>query len=379
MSAGREMRVVHATECAASGTLSVLISLAHELAAAGARQIIVYSPRAETPADVEKMFPANVEFERVPAARGLHLAFAAKFHAALARAMRALQPEVLHLHSSKAGFLGRGAQTLHRWPCRTLYSPHGLSFLDPQRPARNALFRSLEWLAARGGAIPVGCGRGEADLLTRLSGREALLLENPVDHFFFDVMRAPAAAPTVVTLGRLSRQKAPENFAAVARVVRQRAPQTRFIWIGDGDAAYRDVLQVAGCEVTGWCNRAEVALHLASAHVYLQSSRWEGLPISVIQALASGVPCVVNDCIGNRDAVTHEVTGFVAASTAALAGAVAGLLEDEGLRAALGAAARVEALRRFGRPAFRAQVRRLYGIAERVPSRASMEAHVISA
>jgi glycosyltransferase involved in cell wall biosynthesis len=91
------------------------------------------------------------------------------------------------------------------------------------------------------------------------------------------------------------------------------------------------------------------------------------------------VPCVVNDCIGNRDAVTHEVTGFVAASTAALAGAVAGLLEDEGLRAALGAAARVEALRRFGRPAFRAQVRRLYGIAERVPSRASMEAHVISA
>ena len=375
---GRELRVIHATECAASGTLSVIVSLAHELAAAGARQTFVYCPRPETPPDLEALFPAGVEFVAVPAARGLHLAFVANFSAALARVVRGFAPDVLHVHSSKAGFLGRLMRVLYRWPCRTLYSPHGLSFLDPDKHGRNTVFRSLEWLAAQSGAVPVGCGRGEAELLAGLSGHEALLLENPVDDFFFGVPRTPAAAPTVMTLGRLSRQKAPENFAAVARSVRARTPGARFVWVGDGDAGYRTLLEEAGCEVTGWCDRAAVARHLASAHVYLQTSRWEGLPISVIQALAAGVPCVVNDCIGNRDAVEHGVDGFVAAP-GTLAERVAQLLADEPLRERFGAAARVEAARRFGRAAFRAQVREIYGIAERAPARDPLEAHVVSA
>jgi len=374
----RELRVIHATECAASGTLNVIVSLAHELAAAGARQTIVYCPRAETPPDLKALFPAGVEFIDVPAARGLHLEFVAQFAAALARTVREFEPDVLHLHSSKAGFLGRFVRAVYRWPCRTLYSPHGLSFLDPDKQAQNALFYSLEWLAARGGTLPVGCGRGEAALLARLSRREALLLENPVDEFFFGVPRSPAAAPTVVTIGRLSRQKAPEKFAAVARSVRQHAPQARFIWVGDGDAGYRTLLEEAGCEVTGWCNRAAVAQHLGRAHVYLQTSRWEGLPISVIQALAAGVPCVVNDCIGNRDAVENGVDGFVAAQEA-LAERVVQLLGDAPLRERFGAAARVEAARRFGRAAFRARVRHIYGITERASAHDSLEAHVVSA
>ena len=375
---GRELRVIHATECAAAGTLSVIVSLAHELAAAGARQTIVYCPRAETPPDLEALFPAGVEFVAVPAAHGLHLAFVTNFSAALARAVREFEPDVLHLHSSKAGFLGRMVRALYRWPCRVLYSPHGLSFLDPDKHVRNALFRSLEWLVAGLGAVPVGCGRGEAELLARLSGREALLLENPVDEFFVGVQRSPAAVPTVMTIGRLSRQKAPERFAAVARSVRRHTPEARFIWVGDGDAGYRTVLEEAGCEVTGWCTRAAVAQHLGQAHVYLQTSRWEGMPISVIQALAVGVPCVVNDCIGNRDAVENGVDGFVAAPDA-LADRVLQLLGDAPLRERFGAAARVEAARRFGRSAFRAQVRQIYGITERAPSRGSLEAHVVSA
>jgi len=374
----RDLRVIHATECAAAGTLSVIVSLTHELAAAGAQQTIVYSTRAETPSDLEALFPVGVSFVRVAPAAGLHLEFVRHFFAGLARTVREFEPDVLHLHSSKAGFIGRVARVLNRWPCRVLYSPHGLSFLDPDKHARNTVFRSLEWLAAGLGAVPVGCGRGEADLLERLSGREALLLENPVDEIFFDVPRTPSAAPTVMTLGRLSRQKAPERFAAVARAVRAHTPEARFIWVGDGDASYRTLIEDSGCEVTGWCNRAAVAQHLARAHVYLQTSRWEGLPISVIQALAAGVPCVVNDCIGNRDAVENGVDGFVAAPDA-LASRVSQLLDDVPLQHRFGAAARVECARRFGRAAFRAQVRQIYGITEHATAHDSVEAHVVSA
>jgi glycosyltransferase involved in cell wall biosynthesis len=88
------------------------------------------------------------------------------------------------------------------------------------------------------------------------------------------------------------------------------------------------------------------------------------LPISVIQALAAGVPCVVNDCDGNRDAVTHDVSGFVADSNALLAQHVISLLDDADLRARMSSAARAEARRRFGPAAFRAQVQRLYRLEE---------------
>jgi glycosyltransferase involved in cell wall biosynthesis len=366
------MRVVHATECAASGTLAVLVSLAHELAAAGARQHVIYSTRAETPAGVEALFPAGTTFARVPAASGTHRAFVAGLDAALTQALGELDPDVLHLHSSKAGFVGRVVALVRRSRARVFYSPHGLSFLDPDKPLRNAVFRGLEWLAARTGATPVGCGRGEAELLTRLTGREARLLENPVDAEFFALAREPAPTPVIVTMGRLSRQKAPERFAELARAVTARRPDAHFVWIGDGETNFRAVLEDADVEITGWCDRAGVRAHLARAHVYAQTSRWEGLPISVIQALAAGVPCIVNDCIGNRDAVTHELSGFVCRTNAGLAAAALRLLENEHLRASVGAAARLEAERRFGRAAFRAQVRALYGITEPAGERAGM-------
>jgi len=358
------MKVIHATECAGSGTLSVLIALVHELAAAGSRQLIVYSERAETPPNLTALFPDGVEFVRVSPAAGLHLQFAAEFCRALASAVRSFQPDVVHLHSSKAGFLGRITHLAMRWRCRTYYSPHGLAFLDPDRRLRNAIFRTLEFVAARTGATPVGCGRSEAALLTKLSGRDALLLENPVDERFFEIASVSAQVRTVVTVGRLSRQKAPEKFAAVARLVRRQRPDIRFAWIGDGDAHYKPELAAAGCEMTGWRTREQVAEHLARAHVYLQTSRWEGLPISVIQALAAGVPCVVNDCDGNRDAVAHGVSGFVADSNDSLADHIIALLDDADLRARMGDAARGEARRRFGQAAFCAQVRRLYRLEE---------------
>ncbi len=354
------MKIIHATECAASGTLSVIVSLAHELAASGARQMLVYSERPETPADLTSLFPPGMEFVRVAPAAGLHVTFAREFWRALAGAVGTFGPDVLHLHSSKAGFIGRFAHRAMRWSCRVFYSPHGLSFLDPDRRARNALFKTLEYLAARTGATPVGCGRGEAELLTQLSGREALLLENPVDECFFDIERRPAERITVTTLGRLSRQKSPETFAAVARAVRTQRPDVRFEWIGDGEPNYQPMLEAAGCAITGWRTREQVAELLARADIYLQTSRWEGLPISVIQAMAAGLPCVVNDCIGNRDTVSHGTSGLVGGSIDALVRHVITLADDAALRARMGAAARGEARLRFGTAAFRAQVRKLY-------------------
>jgi glycosyltransferase involved in cell wall biosynthesis len=359
------LRVLHATECAASGTLTVMVALAHELANAGAKQMVLYSQRAETPVDLVELFPAGVEFMQVPAARGLHLGFIRNFSQALRRLADEWKPDVVHLHSSKAGFVGRFALAALRSKVNVLYSPHGLSFLDPDRTARNAVFKSLEYLAAKTPSTAVACGCSEAQLLSALSGREAIMLENPVDDTFFTIDPRPTDAPVIVSVGRLSRQKAPDRFAAVARLVRQQRPDARFVWIGDGDAHYAATLREAGCEMLGWRTQGEVAASLSTATVYLQTSLWEGLPVSVIQALAAGVPCVVQDCVGNRDAVAHESTGFVAESIDDLAARIVCLIDDSDMRAVMSARARRDARRRFGRAAFGRRVRQLYELADR--------------
>jgi glycosyltransferase involved in cell wall biosynthesis len=343
-----------------------MIALAQELANVGAQQMVAYSVRAETPADVEAAFPPGVVFIKIPSAGGLHLQFIAGLWRALREALTQWKPDVVHLHSSKAGFIGRAALAAMNADAQTrvLYSPHGLPFLDPQRPLRNVLFRGLEALAARTNATLVGCGRSETEMLAALSNRRALSLENPVAGRFFTVERQGQAVPTIVSVGRLSRQKAPDRFALLARALRLHIPNLRCIWVGDGEDHYKAELRSSGCEVTGWVGADDVARFLASAHIYVQTSQWEGLPIAVIQALAAGVPCVVNDCAGNRDAVSHTATGFIARTDTEMVGYVRQLIDDPMLATRMGAQGRREASSRFGSQAFRSRVLQIYEIAE---------------
>lgn len=355
------LRVIHATECLAAGTLQVMRTLTQVLDTAGARQTVLYSRRAESPSDVAALFPAGIKLIEVPRAGGHHLAFVRGFMRALKHECAQWNPSHVHLHSSKAGFLGRYALRRDRH-IQVLYSPHGLSFLDTARPVNNALRYGLERVASLWDAMPVACGPGEGKLLSRLARRNAFVLENPVDDAFFSVSEAARRGGTIVTVGRISRQKAPERYADVARRVLKERPDVRFIWVGDGDPQGRELLEAAGCEVTGWVDRQGVLDALAQADIYLQTSRWEGMPLSVIQAMAAGLPCVVTDVIGNRDAVVHAVTGYVTVDEADMAERTTALLDDSARRFEQGAAARDAARNRFSARVFAARAQVLYGL-----------------
>ncbi len=357
------LRIIHATECLAAGTLQVMRALAGVLDAAGAAQVILYSRREESPPDVAAQFPAAVRLIEVPPARGNHAAFVRGFTRALRHECAHWAPTHVHLHSSKAGFVGRFALR-RQSQLKVLYSPHGLSFLDNARPVANALRYGLERMASQWNATPVACGTGEGELLAKLTQRRAFVLENPVDDAFFSVSDAARQGRTVVTVGRISRQKAPERFAEMARRVLALHPDVRFVWVGDGDPHGRAQLEAAGCEVTGWVDKPGVLDHLARADVYLQTSRWEGMPLSVIQAMAAGLPCIVTDVVGNRDAVEHGVSGYVVASEVHMAEHTVALLDDETARRTLGKASRLTAKNRFSAEVFAARVRALYGLVQ---------------
>lgn len=362
---GDHPKIIHATECLAAGTLAFLVQATHELAETGVRQSLVFARRSDTPAAVETLFDQRVDLIEIAPPRGLHLGYLRDLRRALLRQMQDADHALVHLHSSKAGFLGRLAMLGLRERPKIFYSPHGLAFLNRHQRLRSAAFRTLEWLASRVDSTLVGCSRSEAALLGRVAARPARVLENAVDDSFFAVRRHEDALPLVVSIGRVCFQKAPERFAALATRFQIAELPARFVWVGAGDTEGEAQLRAAGVEVTGWVGRDEVQRLLGAASVYVQTSRWEGMPLSVLQALAAGVPCVVNDAVGNRDAVRQGLSGFVTSGLDEMLLAVRRLLHDDMLRRRLGANARRDAVERFSGSSFRTRLCRLYGLQPR--------------
>jgi glycosyltransferase involved in cell wall biosynthesis len=122
------------------------------------------------------------------------------------------------------------------------------------------------------------------------------------------------------------------------------------------------MLRAAGVQVTGWVEAEEVRRWMARASVYVQVSRWEGMPMAVIQAMAAGLPCVVTDVVGNRDTVVDGETGFVVSGIDEIAAHVELLLREPALRHAMEGPARATAARRFGRQRFREALISLYDL-----------------
>lgn len=360
---GRTRHVVHATECLAGGVLSFLQRAVHELHSAGVRQTLVFSPRPDTPADVERLFPDDTQFVRTPAARGSHLSFVWHFSRALNEVVARQRPDAVHLHSTKAGFVGRLALRLGRLGARCYYSPHGLPYLNRRRPAASGAYWLLERAAAFAHHLPVACGPGEAGLLARL-GRRPFVLENPVADSFFDIERCETQPLRVLSVGRLCEQKGSERFTELAMRFQIEEWPAEFVWVGAGEAARAAQLAGAGVSLPGWLGPAQLRDELAHAAVYVQTSHWEGMPLSLIEAMAAGLPAVVTDAVGNRDAIDHGRTGFVAHSPEQLVDRVRMLLADPALRTRMGEAARAEARLRFGAAAFRRALRQLYGLAD---------------
>jgi glycosyltransferase involved in cell wall biosynthesis len=355
--------VLHVTECLASGTLSFLEQATHELVRAGVPQTVMFSRRPDTPAEVEQRFDARVRLIELPSPRNGVWPYYRRLRTQLREQVAQHRYTAVHLHSSKAGFMGRMALAGTTRP-PLFYSPHGLAFLDRRYLVPSLAFTALERIAARVDATLVGCGEGEAELLKRVGGNNVRVVENTVPNAFFAIERRPLDPPVVMTMGRVCRQKGPEFFAELAARFHLAEVPASFVWVGDGDPAGEAMLRAAGVKVTGWVPPELVRQHLAQASIYVQTSLWEGMPLSVLQALASGLPCVVTDVVGNRDAVQQGITGYVARHPEALAMCVRRLLVDAALYARMSRAARADALERFTGRNLRRGLLRLYGLPE---------------
>lgn len=333
------MKILHITESLGAGVGHFLQLATRGQAADGHQVVMAHSIRSDTQVDqLDAQFSFLAKRTVVPMVTQVSLVQDALSAWRLMRLIEQERPDVVHLHSSKAGVLGRVAAWLSGSRAHVFYSPHGFAFLRQDVSAtKQKLFLWFEQLAAKLGGTLVACSKSEADLAqAKVHHPRVHLVENATD--LSQVLRSSGGADgcvNVLNAGRACYQKGPWRFSAVALACADLPAQ--FVWMGDGDMA--DTLQSAhapNLQLTGWLEHAEVAKRLAHADVFLMPSLWEGMPLALIEAQAAGIPAVVSNVVGCIDVVQHGVTGFVCDSDEELSARTRELIADVSLRKRMG-------------------------------------------
>ena len=109
----------------------------------------------------------------------------------------------------------------------------------------------------------------------------------------------------ICTVGRIGYQKNPKLFNEIAK----KLPNNEFAWIGDGEL--REELTARNISIFGWKNREEALQSLNKYDIFMLTSLWEGLPMTLIEAGALGKLCIVSNVIGNKDVISNGKNGYV--------------------------------------------------------------------
>jgi glycosyltransferase involved in cell wall biosynthesis len=261
--------------------------------------------------------------------------------------------DVVHVHSAKAGFLGRLAAATRGKRARCVFTPHGWSFWAAHG-AESRLYVRLERLAAHWCRAIVALSGAERDAgLEEGVGRseQYRVIPNGVSLARFSLPRAVVRG-RILMVGRLTPPKRPDVAIRALGSVRTRIPEAELLVVGDGplrpDAERLAADLGLGGAVRFLGHRDDVPELLAEAECALLASDYEGCPLAVVEALAAGVPVVATDAGGIRELVRDGVTGAVAPPDAeALAAALESVLADPARAAAQGAEGRREAASRL--------------------------------
>lgn len=294
--------------------------------------------------------------------------------AALARLTRLLRRErftLVHTHNPKPGLIGQVAARWAGVPV-VVNTLHGFYFHEHMRPLWRRFYIQMEKIAARHSDVILSQNR--EDIQTALAERicrphQIKWLGNGIDVRRFDRRSVAQAAldagraelgldparPVVGFVGRMVAEKGLRELLAAAQTVLARMPDVQFLLVGPLDDKADGLTPAvaaaygvdAACRFAGM--RQDMPTMYALMDLFVLPSRREGFPRAPMEASAMGVPCVVTDIRGCREAVEPGVNGLLVPlrDAAALASAILTLLQDRSQAAQMGARGRQMAEARF--------------------------------
>ena len=304
----KKKKIVHVVEAFGGGVYNFLVDLLNNTIDEFDITVI-YALRPQTPDNFINDFDKRIKFihsKYMTRSIGLN---DLKAFFEIKKIIKNENPDIVHCHSSKAGLLTRLA--INTKKIKTFYTPHGYSFLmEDSSKLKRFIYKSIEKIGTLNHSVIVACSKGEYEESLKLTKR-ATYVSNGVNleilrkYIPDKIKQIDTNNLTFVTTGRVSYQKNPELFNNIA----ESFPEIKFIWVGTGDL--KNKLTRNNIEVTGWKNRDELMEILNKSDVFILPSLWEGLPISLLEAMALKKPCIVSNVIGNRDVISNENNGFV--------------------------------------------------------------------
>lgn len=215
-----------------------------------------------------------------------------RLRSAIREKVAELEPDVIHLHSSWAGLVGRDRR--QHAAAGIVYSPHCFYFerQDVGR-VRRRIAEVVEQRLARLTDVLVAVSPHEVNLARSHGAGNAVFVPNLLRGWSPPPNRsACTGTPLIATVGRVAPQKDPDFFLEVHRAATEAGLQADWVWIGDGDERSVAKLRRRGVTVTGWLPREEARARLLCASVYVHTAAWEAGPVSLEEARLAGVPVV---------------------------------------------------------------------------------------
>lgn len=246
--------------------------------------------------------PRIVTFRRT----GRNLASLARLAAAMWKEMRSCRHDIVHLHSTFAGILGRLMPSSDRWP-RVVYCAHCWCFARSDAGWKAAVYSAVErWLARR------------TDLVIDIAPHEIALRQRHGIHprgsalVVTGIASVPVAPPNprdagqplrLLYIGRTDRQK---GFDLLMREIADIDPRRAVLTVvGTGFIDQEAVTVPPQVETIGWVERSEVHRMISSADVVVMPSRWDGMPILALEVLRAGRPLLASG-IPPFDAIVRD-------------------------------------------------------------------------
>jgi len=337
--------------------------------------------RAEAQGDtsfVPELRAAGIPVYPVPMVRAIRPFQDLRAAIILSRFLSKQNPDIIHTHSSKAGMVGRVVGRLSS-RAKIVHTPHGFYFLDRSGLSRR-LFLWLEQAAGRLTDCLIAVSDSERQVAVQhgiIAPERIVVIENGID---LEAVRGngyarlsrqdlgiPAGVPLVGTVARFIPQKAPEDTLAAFAHLHRAVPEAHLLWVGHSGEAQAQMRAEAerrglGPYIHFLGYRPDALDLMRLVDVFLLTSRWEGMPLVVLEAMALSKPVVATAAVGTRDVVAHGVTGLLApvGDPVKIAHHIEQLLRDPALAARLGNAAAQMVAERYAQQRMVARTEELY-------------------
>ena len=237
--------------------------------------------------------------------------------------IRKEKPNVIHAHSAKGGVIGRIVGKLTN--TQVFYTPHAFSYLSQKNPFKRTIYLFIEKLLANGNSKIIATSPSEKNRAIQDVGykpENVIVLNNsinPINNISSLSILKTWPDEYICTVGRPSYQK---NIDLMIKVLYEINKKNKIHLVIMGVGHHADQLENVkklidkldlSSQVTllNWTEREDILNIISNSKLYISTSRYEGLPYSIIEALALSMPCIVTDSDGNRDLIVDGHNGYV--------------------------------------------------------------------